>query len=266
MEKLFLTQLIASFFVGGIFIAVLAFIAERANPKIAGVILALPSTMAVGYFFIGLTLSPLAVKEIFSVLTVNTGINLVLISVYLYFAQFQLKKINSIILSTGIYVGIWLLVSIPLAIFKFSNALYAVLIYGVLLISAHYLLAVRNKIGPPQSLLTYTKYQKLGRAVFAGLIIVLAVLLAKVLGPFWGGIFSAFPAAFLSTLIILHWYYNGQFLFRIVRGIPLGSPAFVIYAAVASYAFPAFGVWIGTVLSYAASLVFFLIVIKLKNT
>lgn len=58
IDKLFLIQVVTSFIVGGVFIAILGFIAERSSPKVAGIVLSLPSTMAISFFFIGWTLSP----------------------------------------------------------------------------------------------------------------------------------------------------------------------------------------------------------------
>jgi len=64
MDNLFALQLITSFFVGGSLIALLSFIAERASEKMAGVIISLPATISISYFFIGWVLSPVKVAEI----------------------------------------------------------------------------------------------------------------------------------------------------------------------------------------------------------
>jgi len=59
MNKLFIIQLITSFIVGGIVIAIISFVAEKANKKISGIILTFPTTMALGFFFLCWTLSPI---------------------------------------------------------------------------------------------------------------------------------------------------------------------------------------------------------------
>ncbi len=51
---IFHLQLLVSFLVGGAITAVLSLVAEKSHTKIAGVIVALPSTIAIGYFFIAL--------------------------------------------------------------------------------------------------------------------------------------------------------------------------------------------------------------------
>lgn len=57
VETLFIIQLITSFLVGGAVIALLSFIAERVHKRIAGIVLAFPTTVALGFFFLGWTLS-----------------------------------------------------------------------------------------------------------------------------------------------------------------------------------------------------------------
>ena len=58
MKNLFLIQLIISFVVGGLFIALLTLVAERVSLKWRGAVLSLPSTVVISFFFIGLTKSP----------------------------------------------------------------------------------------------------------------------------------------------------------------------------------------------------------------
>lgn len=53
MNKLFLTQLIVSFVVGGGFVALLTIVAEKVNQRIAGIILTFPITGGMALFFLG---------------------------------------------------------------------------------------------------------------------------------------------------------------------------------------------------------------------
>ena len=84
MVNVFLTQVIASFIVGGIFVAALSIFAERAKKKAAGVIISLPSTVLVSYFFIGWTLSPQAVADIVPVTILVSGVIHLFLIAYLY--------------------------------------------------------------------------------------------------------------------------------------------------------------------------------------
>ena len=58
MVKTFYIQLIISFIAGGGFIALFTFIAEKVDAQVSGIILSLPSSAALGFFFVGWFLSP----------------------------------------------------------------------------------------------------------------------------------------------------------------------------------------------------------------
>ena len=110
----------------------------------------------------------------------------------------------------------------------------------------------------------YTKSQIFIRALFTGTIIATVVLLGKTLNPFWGGIFTMFPAATFATLIILHFYYEPRQLFYFMKSAPLGSISLFIYAISIMLLFPKLGIWTGTLISYVISLTFGLLLIKYK--
>jgi uncharacterized membrane protein (GlpM family) len=174
MEQLFIIQLIIAFIIGGGFIALLSFIAEKVNKKIAGTI---------GYLF-------------------------------------------------------FILIS--------------------------HLLLKRKDYSKPISL-NYTTFQKILRATFVGFIIFIVVLLSKTLNPFWGGMFSMFPAAFSSVIIILHWHYGTKSLFPTMQNAALGSISLFGYAIAAMFLFPIFGYVFGTIISYLISLIITLVLIYIQN-
>ncbi len=64
---------------------------------------------------------------------------------------------------------------------------------------AQHVLHLRSQRRVP---IRYTPLQIAGRAAFGGLVIAFAIGMSRVGGPVWGGVFSAFPANFTSTLII----------------------------------------------------------------
>jgi len=151
----------------------------------------------------------------------------------------------------------WFVIAVPLAIIKFDNLYLSLSGYLVLLLTAFYFLTVSPKQKALHIPLKYSVWQKIGRAIFAGSIITLAVFLSKTLGPFWGGIFSIFPAVFLSTLTIVYWHYDSLFLFKMWKNAPIGSVIFTLYPITAIYTFPAFGIWGGTFASYSICLLLF---------
>lgn len=266
MNKLFVIQLITSFIVGGGFIALLSFIAERVSARVAGIIIVFPSTSALGFFFLGWTLSPEAVVKVIPTTLIPLGLAVLFPALYVYIAEFCAKflkkKVWQIIVSFTISISIWFLLSLPVVILQFSNLAVGVMGYVLLAVLAHSLLHHKNYTKPIS--LTYTLSQKIGRAAFAGFIIVLVVFLGKMLNPLWGGMFSMFPAALSSSLMILHWYYDPKSLFPAIQRAPIGSIAVLVYMFTAMLIFPTVGFILGTIISYAVSIVTALLISKFQ--
>jgi hypothetical protein len=259
MQSIFLFQLTLSVTIGGAFVAVLSFIAESANKKIAGPVLALPSTAAIGLFFIGWTVSPQAVADIAPATILALGTIPLFTASYLYLSRIKLKKWQSIFLSTTGALLVWFGLSIPLALFKFSSLFWALAGYLILTFIAYYLITVRVRVSSRQIVANYSAQEKLVRAVLGGFIIGLAIYLANVLNPFWGGIFAAFPALFVSTLTILHRHHDSSFLFRTFHNSPLGILVSLIYILAVMFTYPAYGIIWGTLLAYLTPLALLLI-------
>lgn len=252
---LFHLQLTLSFIIGGIAIALLSYIAEKVPKRLAGVVLPLPSTVAISYLFIAIVLSPEVIRDIAPATIMATGVIVLFVLAYLYLARLPKKKSHSMLLAGVGSLTLWFLGSIPLALYEFSHLGYALLGYGMCTIIGYVLLTKRVAVVDIPTSNTYTKTALATRALIGGCVISLAVLLSKVVGPFWGGIFSGFPAVFTSTLLILHFYHTPAFLARTFHNIPLGLTVSLVFPLSAAYAFPAFGTLGGFILSYAASVV-----------
>jgi MFS family permease len=267
MDNLFILQLTLSFLVGGGFIAFLSLIAEKVNRKISGIILGSPSTVLLGFFFLGWATSPETVADIIPSTLIPMGISSLFATSYAYLSEYLQKYIKKrkkqIILTFILSISIWFLVAVPIVILKINNLFFGIIGYFIIIFICHLLLRKKSHEKPPA--LTYTFNQKLGRATFVGFIVFLVVFLGKTLNPFWGGIFTMFPAAFSSTLILIHYYYGSKMIFPTFQKIPFGSISLFIYTISVMITFPIFGFILGTFISYIASLIFILILIS-KNT
>jgi hypothetical protein len=265
MISFFALQVIISFVVGGIFISGLSIFAERTNKKAAGIILSLPSTVLISYFFIGWTLTPKAVSEIVPVTIAGTGLVLAFAITYLYTSKIKIPKIISIFLSTILGLTVWFMGAVPLAILEFSSLIMALVVYIPTALIGYYFLTIKPKIVALTKKPTYSLKEKIGRALFGGTIIALAVFFAKTLSPFWGGVFAGFPALFLSTLIILHRQHDSEYLLRVFHNIPLGLLVTISFPLAASYTYPAFGIILGSIVAYITSIIIGLTVYKVTN-
>jgi hypothetical protein len=266
MNTLFVIQLIISFIVGGGVIALLSFIAEKSHKRIAGIILAFPTTVALGFFFLGWAVSPEAVADIVPATLIPLGLSVLFAAVYAYVANYLAKiiktKIWQIITTYVISIGFWFALAIPVVVLEINRLAVGVAGYALLVLLAHLLLQRKNYDKPVT--LTYTLGEKIGRATFVGFIVFLVVLLGKLLNPFWGGMFAVFPAAFSSLLMILHWYYDPKSLFPTMQKVALGSLSLFAYAITIMFVFPQFGFIVGTLFAYAVSLIVTLLLMKFQ--
>ncbi len=269
MDKIFLIQLITSFLVGGSFIAFMSFLAERTNDKISGIVLAFPTTVALGYFFLGWSQSPEVISKIVPTTLIPFGLGVLYPIFYILTAKkieiLVTNKLKQISLSFFISIIPWFLFSIPIALAKFSNFIIGTSFYFFCLIISQKFLNKYNSLPKPK-MPQYTNKQKIFRALFVGLVISLVVFLAKVSGPFTASIFTMFPAAFSSTLMVLHKQYKASNLLPIARTIPIGSLSIYVFVIASIYTYPMFGIFGGTLASYFVSLIFFLILIQKVNT
>ncbi len=245
MDTLFLLRLVLTFFTGTIWIYFSISIGKKFGSKISGFIAGLPSTALLSFFFIGYSQSPhiaSSAATIFPLSYAMTGMFLVIYAKYvekgLYFA-----------LSAGL--SIWFSGALILAILKPSNYLLNLLLYLIILIL---LVSSLKKISGSGSNINekiiYSSSQITIRSLFGGLLITLAVLLSKIGGPVFGGIFAAFPAMFISTLAISYRSYGMRFSKALTKPLLLtGMITIVIFSIGVRYFYVLFGLYLGTILS-----------------
>ncbi|HEV7702055.1 MAG TPA: hypothetical protein VGO63_01250 [Candidatus Paceibacterota bacterium] len=266
MNTLFIIQLITSFFVGGVYIIILLTLAERAPKRVAGIILMFPSTIALSFFFLAWVLSPEAIIHAAPVAILSTAINFIFFLGYPYAGNFFTQKTESkllqILLSLASCLIPWFIVVSIIAKHKPTNLIFTLFILGITILISHFILN-KNQVDKAIAI-SYTTTQKIGRAIFAGLVIATVVFLGKTLGTFWGGIFSAFPAAASSSFILIHWYYGPSNLFPTIQRLPIGTLVIPVFALSAMFFFPLVGFIIGTFISLIISFVASFLLFKIR--
>ena len=109
---------------------------------------------------------------------------------------------------------------------------------------------MRKKVASGMGMAMHYTWQKiLLRGLFAGSIIGLAVLLANV-GAALSGIFSVFPAIFLSTMTIFVVEHGPIFAGAMAKSMMFGSLTTVSYATAIFYLYPPYGIVWGMLLAY----------------
>lgn len=246
-------QVLTSFFVGGIFIATQTIIAERAPEKWRSIILTIPNTMAISFLFIGLTKSPKDIIYVANFYPASLAVCYVFVAA---FASLSNLKLFYRLIVAYIF---WLLSAFFILKFPPTGFLMAVTVYFLPVILLSYWTTKRLPSPPPFKPMPITLKIAITRAIISGSIIALAIIMAKTLGNTWGSLFSAFPAAFTSNFIIYHRAYGKTVIPSIAKLLFFpGSAGFIIYALVSAQIFPKYGIWWGTITSYASVFIFLL--------
>ncbi len=257
MQTVLLIQLLISFIIGGSLISVLSLLAEKLPPKFSGIVLSLPSTIILGYFFLGYGQSADAVAQIVPASMPALGLSIFYPYIYVQIAgmlkHIKAPKSLSTLISFIISAGIWLLAALPFIIFKHTSLLVGIAIYLLFVIAINFLLKRKKALKAEAH--HYGRKSLLIRALFVGTLISLVSLLAETMDPFWAGVIAMFPAGLASSMIVIHWNNDPRFLASMVRMVPVGSITVAVYALSAMLAFPATGIYWGTLISLIASLI-----------
>lgn len=246
-----LTHLLISFLVGGVFIALQTLIGERVEGFWRGAILTIPSTLALGLLFIGLTKTPADVVDAARIVPSALGPDYFFVAALACLARFGFFiGFGSALLVWG--AGAWAILKFPPASFVTS------IIIGLILIFIAYAVVAKLPSGSALKKYPVTLVQILIRSGIGGTIISLIVLLSNTLGNNWGGLFSAFPGSFTATFVIYYIWQGRASIPEVSKTLFFpGAIGFMIYGLTAGFIFPHFGIWLGTLAAYLATFVFF---------
>lgn len=251
MLDLFWLQLFFAFLVGGVWIVAATVAADRFGSKIGGFIGGLPSTIVVSFFFIGLTQGPEAVFHVTTVFPLSYAVT----SLFLVMYAFAARKGFPHALVASLFL--WFLLTGLISVFKPESFMLSLLTYLIASLASYILLEkylqIRSRSG---SKIYSTPLHIILRGLFGGFMIAFTVLISKIGGPMLGGIFAAFPAAFLSTLVISYLSQGMTFSQAMTKPLLItGMGTVVIYALAARYFYPLYGLILGTVFSFLVSMI-----------
>ena len=250
-EQAFFIKLILSFIVGSIWTTFTSIAAERFGSKVGGFIGGLPTTAVVAFFFIGLTQSIQTVTQATTVFPLIYSFSGLFVVFYAIFSKkgFALSMFGSLL--------IWFTLSGIVVLLKLENFLFSLLFYVTILLLSLYFFEIKMKLPSTEKMnISYTPFQIAGRAIFSGSIIAFAVFMTKIGGPIFGGIFSAFPAVFISVLTITHKSKGMSFSRTMTKPLFVtGMVTIVIYGVSVRYCYPHFGLILGTACAYFISMI-----------
>lgn len=245
MTEIFIIKLIVAVAV----VIGLSLIAEHSSPRIAGILSGYPTGSAISLFFFGLEINP----EFAANSAVYNMIGLVAMQAFIYFYYKVSLKFNMVISSllaiAGYFVVIWLLHFIEL------NKFVAILIPTASIFLFIYLfrpiknVKIENKVQLNHKVLFI-------RALFAAFIILLITGIARLVGPTWSGLFSAFPTTLFPLMFIVHFTYDKKHVHTIIKNVPVGIFSLVLYSLAVSIVYPLYGIYWGTIISFGVATIY----------
>ncbi|MBC7000286.1 hypothetical protein [Cytophaga sp. FL35] len=250
MDLLFFLKLLIAI----VFVVGLSLIAENVSPKIAGILSGYPTGSAITLFFFGLEVNPefAAKSALYNMVGLTGALSFVLAY---YMASRHIKKYPIFFSSICAIVTYLLIVWI---LHHLQEITYWTIILPVTFsfFCIYFLKNIEN--------LKIKKKVKLGldtliiRAFFAALIILSITMAPNFFGPEWSGLFSAFPTTLFPLIVIIHYSYSKEHVHTIIKNVPIGMFSLIIYSLTVSMVYPTFGIYWGTLLSFASATVYLL--------
>jgi len=246
MSEIFLLKLLLSFFVGGAAVSLSIMLSERFGPKIGGIILGLPIMSAVSLFFIGFTQSAEAAATAAAIIPATLAAGLIFLLVFVSVFR-KLGMWGSL----AVALSVFFVFSSAFPIFNLGNTYVNIIVFIVIVP-----IVMRLVMGFPSKRISYKprKREMVFRALLGGCVVVSAVMAAKLIGPLWGGMFSAIPAAYISMLFIVTRLHGLEFTKAIIRSVPVGTTGTLVYAIAIQSAYPAVGIYLGTLAGYICAI------------
>ena len=251
---LFLSKVILS----SIMVIGITVVAEKGNPRLAGVLMGFPLGAGLALLFLGIEqgVGFAAHSALWSI----PGVLAMLSFCLGYSLAGQLTSGNSIktiLLCTFVGLIFYFLVAFSLQRLLPDTTLARFLVLLIFTPIFAYLLKCRNKVEVDRSTKTEGNVIILiNRIAFASLIIIMITGIAKSIGPTWSGLFATFPTAILPSTLILHRQHGSELIPTIFQETTFGMFAIVVFAIGVHFFFPSLGVIIGAFLAYGVAFVY----------
>jgi hypothetical protein len=236
------------FILSCIVVILITVVAERYGTKVGGILGTVPSTIVVAFLFIAVNEGVTFATRAAVVVPAEMGVNL------LFLFSFSLLARRSVAMALAVSLSLWALLSGILALIRVSNLGISVAFYLLVMFATFMLLERHHHItSSGKTAVRYTTWKLLFRGVFAGIVIATAVVLAQI-DETLSGIFSVFPAIFLSTMLIFVREHGPVFTGGMGKSMILGTLSVSSYPVSIHFLYPSVGVAAGTVVGIFVAL------------
>lgn len=234
-------------------VVLLSLIAERAGPRVAGIASGYPLGAAISLFFIGIEIGPAfaARGAIYTAAGLSATVAFVggyLLGLKAAEGRRRLPALGLALLPALAAYGLaaWGLSVIPIS----GGSAPVIAIMSMVL-------AGRVFRTIPDAAIHETIHLEVAgtllRALFAALVILVITTAARMVGPEWAGLFSAFPITMLPLLVIIQYTYQPAHVRTIIKNVPRGLGSLLTYALVVAATYTDLGIAWGTLLGYLAA-------------
>ena len=236
-----------------IVVVLLSLIAERAGPRVAGIVSGYPLGAAISLFFIGIEIDPAFAAR--SAIFTAAGLSATVAFVGGYLLGLKAAEGRH---------RLWaLLLALLPALTTYALAVWVLSVLPINWVSAPLIaitsMVLASRVFHKIPVATIHEKAQLGaagtllRALFAALVILVITTAAQAVGPRWAGLFSAFPITMLPLLVIIQFSYQPGHVRTIIKNVPYGLGSLLVYALVVAATYTDLGVSWGTVLGYLAA-------------
>ena len=199
MDTSTLLHISLSFLIGGAWVTMATMAADRFGSKLGGLLTGMPSIIVVMFLFIGLAQGSAAASEATTVVPMSFAINGPYLMVYVWLAGY------GPVVALPAALLVWFLLAGGIVLLNIQNFPLSLAVWLTSLVVTYFVFnRFFNIPSQGKQAVRYTKRQLLARGVISGGVVGFTVLMSKIGGPFYGGIFASFPAVYSSTLVITY--------------------------------------------------------------
>ncbi|ALM53868.1 hypothetical protein [Halomonas huangheensis] len=233
----------------------LSVIAERVSTRVAGLLAGYPLGTAIALFFIGLELSPQFAAD--SAVHTLAGFTATLAFGGGYLVGGRRDGLAGIVRGTALGLLAWLATSLILTTFDFTRISGTLTTLAAIVLFSWLYRRVPETRATPRGGFSWSALAL--RAGLAAGIIFLITGLAHVVPSAWAGVMAAFPVTMYPFLVILHLVQGAAPVATVIKHYPLGLGSLLCYALVVSLTYASLGLWLGTLLGFAAATLWLLL-------
>ncbi len=227
----------------------LAMIAERTSPQIAGILSGYPLGTALILFFYGIEIDPHFASK---VVPYSLAGHLSTQSfAYIYFLTSRGSSIRSILAASltafagySIIAAVMSKVSVTITV-GIAVSCGSIIFYSWLFRKTPNFTIVKRMPLTPAAMLF--------RVALSSGIVLLITGMAHWVGPSLAGIFSAFPLVVYPLVLLVHLNYGVDGAHTVLKNCPRGLWTLLLYTTTVYFVYPAYGVYLGTVIAYAVA-------------